>query len=542
MDLPTAGAAPLLEMRGIIKRFPGVLALDAVDLTLRRGEVHALMGENGAGKSTLVKVLTGVYPRDGGEIVFGDQPLSVRSPGEAQSRGISTIYQEVNLIPDLSVAENIFLGRAPRLLGGARRQTCRQGTGGGSGDPRHRPRASCVGPLNWRAIHERARTLLQTFSLDLDVRLPLGSYPVAIQQMVSIARAVDISSQLIIMDEPTSSLDQQEVERLFGVIRRLRADGVSVLFITHFLDQAYEISDRFTVLRNGRVVGTFEAASLPKLELVGHMLGRDPSTLADISHQPLLTQEADQAEVVLQARGLGRRGALAPTDAMVRHGEVLGLAGLLGSGRTELARLLFGVDRADSGSVWVGRRRLAPGSPRAAIREGLGLCPEDRKTDGLVPDLSVRENIALVIQSHLPPLGRLPRRRQVELAERFIRLLGIVTTGPEQPVRDLSGGNQQKVILARWLAAAPRVLILDEPTRGIDVGGKAEIERLVESLAADGLAVVFISSELEEVVRRSDRVLVLRDRAVVAELTGAAVDEGTIMRTIAAGASERGPA
>jgi len=504
--------APLLQMRAITKTFPGVVALDEVDFSLRRGEVHALMGENGAGKSTLVKVLTGVYRRDGGEVLFAGRPLSVRSPGEAQAQGISTIYQEVNLVPYLSVAENIFLGRAPRRWG----------------------------RLDWRAIHTRARALLQTFHLDLDVRLPLAAYPVAIQQMVSIARAVDISSRLIIMDEPTSSLDPHEVERLFAVTRRLRADGVSVLFITHFLDQAYEISDRFTVLRNGRLVGTFEAAGLPKLELVAHMLGRDPSAPAEIAHRPTAPEAADEAEVLLQAEHLGRRGALAPVDLAVRRGEVLGLAGLLGSGRTELARLLFGVDRPDSGSVSVGGRPVAPGSPRSAIRHGLGLCPEDRKTEGLVPDLSVRENIVLVVQSQLAKLGRFPRRRQVELAEKFIRLLGIVTTGPEQPVRDLSGGNQQKVILARWLAAAPRVLILDEPTRGIDVGAKAEIERLVESLAADGLAVVFISSELEEVVRRSDRVLVLRDRARIAELAGAAVDEGTIMRTIAAGAPKPG--
>ena len=495
----------ILQMAGITKTFPGVRALDAVDFAMRRGEVHALMGENGAGKSTLIKVLTGVYPRDAGTILLDGQHFSPTSPIDAQERGISTIYQEVNLIPYLSVAENISLGRQPRRLG----------------------------RIDWRTIHSKARDLLGTFGLDLDVEQPLASYPVAIQQMVAIARAVDISAKLLIMDEPTSSLDESEVAKLFDIIRKLKAGGVGVLFITHFLDQVYAISDRLTVLRNGRLAGVFEAATLPRIELIGHMLGKDPEAVRALEHEKDAHLAGARGEVLLEARGLGRKGAVEPLDLDVRKGEVLGLAGLLGSGRTELARLLFGIDRATSGEVRMDGRRVGRASPRKAIRLRIGFCPEDRKTDGIIPELSVRENIVLAVQRRLATLGIVSRRKQLEIAEKFIKLLGIVTTGPEQPAGTLSGGNQQKVILARWLATDPRLLILDEPTRGIDVGAKAEIERLVEQLSRDGVAVVFISSELEEVVRRSHRVAVLRDRRKIAELTGEDIAEHAIMHAIA---------
>ncbi len=494
----------LLQMRGITKRFPGVVALDGVDFAVQRGEVHALLGENGAGKSTLIKVLTGVYPRDGGEVRFLGRPFAPRSPVEAQRGGISTIYQEVNLIPYLSVAENIALGRQPMRWG----------------------------RIDWRAIRRRAEVLLRTFQLDLDVGRPVASYPVAIQQMVAIARAVDIAAKLIIMDEPTSSLEQPDVARLFAIVRKLKADGVAIVFITHFLGQAFEIADRMTVLRNGRLVGTFETGQLSRLELIGHMLGKDPSAVAALERQKAAPAVAGKP--ILEAKGLGRRGGVEAFDLMVHEGEVLGLAGLLGSGRTEVARLLFGADRATSGEVRVDGRPVRLRSPRDAVRAGLGLCPEDRKTEGIVPDLSVRENIVLVVARRLGALGVASRRRQLEVAEKFIRLLGIACHGPEQPVGTLSGGTQQKVIVARWLAMNPRVLVLDEPTRGVDVGAKAEIERLVEELSRQGMAVVFISSELEEVVRRSHRVAVLRDRRKVAELAGDAVDEAAIMRAIAA--------
>ena len=500
---------PLVAMRTIRKSFPGVLALDNVDFSMRRGEVHALMGENGAGKSTLIKVLTGVYPRDGGEILFDGQPLAAGSPAAAQERGISTIYQEVNLIPYLSVAENVFLGRQPRRFG----------------------------TIAWRTIRRRAAEILDAFDLRIDVQRPLASYPMAIQQMVAIARAVNVSAKLIVMDEPTSSLDETEVAKLFEIIRRLKADGVGVLFITHFLHQAYEITDRMTVLRNGRLVGVFETASLPRIQLIGHMLGKDPEAVAALSRERDSHRGGVGGEPFFRVSGLGRAHALEPLDLEVCEGEVLGLAGLLGSGRTETARLLFGIDRASSGTVAIDGVAVSLRSPRAAMRHGIGLCPEDRKTEGIIPGLSVRENIVLAVQRRLSWFGAVSRRKQLEITEKFIRLLGIVASGPEQPAGTLSGGNQQKVILARWLATEPRLLILDEPTRGIDVGAKAEVERLVESLSRDGMAVLFISSELEEVVRRCHRVAVLCDRRKVAELTGDQIDETAVMRIIADPAS-----
>jgi len=499
----------ILDMRGIRKSFPGVRALDGVDFSMRRAEVHALMGENGAGKSTLIKVLTGVHPRDDGEIIFDGESIRPNSPIEARALGISTIYQEVNLIPELSVAENIFLGRQPKRFG----------------------------RIDWRSIHCQAEDVLKTFGLRIDVEQPLSSYSVAIQQMVAIARAVDVSAKLIIMDEPTSSLDESDVQKLFEIIRKLKADGVSVLFITHFLDQVYQISDRITVLRNvqgnGRLVGVFETASLSRLALIGHMLGRDPDAVAALQHERESHVRGAEGAPFLVAKGLGRKGSVDSFDVDIRHGEVYGLAGLLGSGRTETARLLFGIDRPTTGKISIAGKPVRLSSPAKAVECGIGFCPEDRKTSGIIPGLSVRENIVLAIQKRMTRFGFVSRSKQLEVAEKFIRLLGIMTSGPEQPVETLSGGNQQKVILARWLAMNPRLLILDEPTRGIDVGAKAEVERLIESLADDGMAVVFISSELDEVVRRSHRVAVLRDRKHIAELTGDDIDERTIMRTIA---------
>jgi monosaccharide-transporting ATPase len=483
-------AEPLLIARGIEKRFPGVHALAGVDFDVRAGEVHALMGQNGAGKSTLIKVLTGVHRRDAGSIVLQGRDFRPASPADAQRRGISTIYQEINLVPTLTVAENLFLGRAPRRWYG----------------------------IDWRAMRRRAREVLAGFELDLDVDQPLGSMSTAVQQLVSIARAVDVDARLLIMDEPTSSLDGHETEVLFGVIDRLKARGLGIVFVTHFLDQVYRVSDRITVLRNGALVGTYLAAELGRLELVAHMLGHAPEEPRPAAaHGP-------QGQAVLTARGLGRRG-LAPFDLTLHAGEIAGFAGLLGSGRTEAARLLFGADAADSGQV---NGALLRG-PRHAIAQGIALTPEDRKVEGIIPDLSVRENIALVVQRTLGVV--VSRAAQERIAGALVERLRIKTPSLEQPVRLLSGGNQQKVILARWLAARPLALILDEPTRGIDIGAKAEIEALIRELARDGMAVLFISAALEEVARLCRRVVVFRDRRQVAELEAATVPE--IMTAIA---------
>ena len=496
---------PLLVARGIVKQFPGVRALDGVDFALRAGEIHALMGENGAGKSTLIKVLTGVYPRDGGEIVLDGKTIHPRSPLQAQQLGISTVYQEVNLIPGLSVAENIHLGRQPRRLG----------------------------MIRWRRMRKLAEEAMGRVGVKLDVTRPLDSYSIAIQQLVAIARALDVSARVLILDEPTSSLDQHEVKQLFDVMHKLVARGLGIVFVTHFIEQVYQVSQRITVLRNGRLVGTFATAQLPRLELIGHMIGRDAGEVSAMQHRAPAPAKPQAAEVFLEARGLGRESSIKPFDLELRRGEIVGLAGLLGSGRTEMLKLLFGVDRADSGEVQIDGKRTKLKSPRRAIARGLGFSPEDRKVAGIVPDLSVRENIILVLQAQRGWLRPMSRRRQEQIADRFIHALNIATPDAEKAIRLLSGGNQQKAILARWLAATPKLLMMDEPTRGIDVGAKFEIARVMQELCEAGMGLLFVSSELEEVVRSSDRVVVMRDRAKVGELTGEQVSEKRIMELIA---------
>jgi galactofuranose transport system ATP-binding protein len=504
-------ATPLLEIIGLTKSFPGVKALDGVGVALQRGEIHALMGENGAGKSTLIKVLTGVFPREAGETRLEGQVIAPRSPREAESLGISTVYQEVNLIPHLSVAENICLGRQPTWFG----------------------------VIRWGAIVRRARAALARLDLSLDVSRQLSSYSIAIQQLVAIARALDISAKLLILDEPTSSLDRTEVEELFKKLRKLRDGGLGIIFITHFLDQVYEISDSITVLRNGRRVGCFATRDLPRINLVSHMIGKAVQQVVALEQKRASTASIRSEEPILEARGLGRKGFLQPLDLDVRPGEVVGLAGLLGSGRTETARLLFGVDRPDQGTIRIGRQAVRFNSPRAAIRCRIALTPEDRKVAGIIPNLTVRENIVLALQASRGSWRRLPVAEQEKLTDRFIRALDIKTPNREQIIRNLSGGNQQKVLLARWLAIEPRLFVLDEPTRGIDVGAKAEVEKLIQSLRQEGLGVVLISSELEEVVRQSQRVVVLRDRRKVDELTEGEISEEAIMHSIATHNLER---
>lgn len=495
----------ILCTRGITKSFPGVLALENVDFTLRTGEIHALMGENGAGKSTLIKIITGVEHPDSGYVEFDSKRVNVKSPLHAQQIGISTVYQEVNLCTNISVAENIMLGHEPRRFGTILRSK----------------------------MNQKASEAIRKLGIDIDVSRPLGNYSVAIQQMVAICRALEVASaKVLILDEPTSSLDINETNELFDVMRRLKSRGIGIIFITHFLDQVYQIADRITVLRNGGYVGTYETASLPRVELIAKMLGRSISDLDEMSKGRQKREDVEKGECVLHAQGLGREGMIEAVDMELHTGEVVGVAGLLGSGRTELVNLIFGVESPNMGALMINGKKVDRYSPLDSIVRGVSLCPENRKEQGIVGDLTIRENIILALQARYGWFRHLSVAKQYEIAEKYIQLLGIVTPSPDQLVKNLSGGNQQKVILARWLATNPQVLILDEPTRGIDVGAKAEIQRLVLDLSDEGKSCIFISSELEEVLRTSHRVMVLRDRKKAAEYPGD-VDDQTIIQTMA---------
>jgi monosaccharide-transporting ATPase len=498
-------APDIISMTGISKYFPGVVALEDVDFSLRKGEIHALMGENGAGKSTLIKVLTGVERPDKGSMELDGKPVQVRSPKHAQELGISTVYQEVNLCTNISVAENIMLGREPRRFG-------------------------CI---NWKKMNDLARQAIRRLGIDVDVTRPLENYSLAIQQMVAIARSLEIqSARVLILDEPTSSLDIHETHLLFEVMRKLKSEGIGIVFITHFLDQVYQIADRTTVLRNGNLVGTYDIDALPRIELIARMLGRSVSELDTMSKEKASIEQERTGEHVAEARGLGMKGSLEPIDLELNAGEVVGLAGLLGSGRTELADLIFGIDTPDTGSLLVKGKKVEHFSPMESLKRGIALCPEDRKAEGILGELTIRENIILALQARYGWFKFLNAKKQNEIAWKYIELLGIRTPSPDQLVKNLSGGNQQKVILARWLVTQPHILILDEPTRGIDVGAKAEIQKLVLDLAKEGMSVMFISSELEEVMRISHRIVVLRDRKKAAEYSGDVSDQ-TIMHTMA---------
>ncbi|MBN2527741.1 MAG: sugar ABC transporter ATP-binding protein [Deltaproteobacteria bacterium] len=496
----------LLEIRGLSKSFPGVRALTDVDFSLKSGEIHALLGENGAGKSTLIKTLTGVYKKDAGKVFFDGKEFEAHSPAHAGQNGISTVYQEVNLIPGLSVAENIYLGREPMKYGN----------------------------IDWKQMRAGAQKALAKLRIKLDVNQELSSCSIAIQQMVSIARALDVSAKVLILDEPTSSLDEGEVASLFEVMRNLRSQGIAIVFITHFLDQVYEICDRITVLRNSKLVGVFNVNELSKVDLVTHMLGKELDEESRKSHKK---DGQSAGDVFMELKDVVASG-LGQMNLKVRKGEVLGFAGLLGSGRTEVAEILFGIRKPLSGELLLNGKKTNLKNPRNAISHGIAFCPEDRRREGIIADLSVRENIILAIQARRGIFRTMSRKEQQRIVDKYIEELKIATPDAEQKVQFLSGGNQQKVILARWLASNPKFLILDEPTRGIDVGVKLDIQDLVGALSEEGMAVLFISSELEEVLRSSERVLVLRDRNIVDELTGEDINGAKVMHTIAEGSTD----
>lgn len=499
----------VLTARGINMTFPNVKALENVDLTLRKGEIHALMGENGAGKSTLIKCMTGVYDYELGELRIDgiEGPVKNHSTKDAQKVGISTVYQEVNLCPNLSVAENMFIGREPLTK---------------------------LRTIDRRSYNKRAQQLMDELGIAVDVTQNLENYSLAIQQMVAIARAVDMDCKVLILDEPTSSLDESEVEKLFVLMRRLKEKGVSILFVTHFLEQVYAVCDRITVLRSGTFVGEYPIEELPRVKLVAAMMGKDLDDLAAIEKE---TVDQAHAELEISAKGISHAGTVKPFDLDVYKGEVVGIGGLLGSGRSELARAIYGVDKASTGTLEVNGEKVKISQPIDAMKKGMGMLPDDRKAEGIIADLSIRENIILALQTKRGMFRLLSPQKQNEIADRYIDLLQIKTPSPETLVKQLSGGNQQKVVLARWLATDPDFMILDEPTRGIDIGTKSQIQKLIVKLAGEGKSVLFISSEIAEMLRTCNRMAIMRDGEKVGELSGELTQE-RVMRAIAGGEDE----
>lgn len=497
----------VLTMRGITMTFPGVKALDNVDLTLRKGEIMALMGENGAGKSTLIKCLTGINAFEAGEIhVDGiEGPVVNHSTLDAQKKGISTVYQEVNLCPNLSVAENLFIGREPRTK---------------------------LGTINWKKMVERAQKIIDDLDIKVDATQNLEECSLALQQMIAIARAVDMDCKVLILDEPTSSLDDNEVEKLFVLMNQLKAKGVAIVFVTHFLEQVYAVCDRITVLRNGQLVGEYPIDELPRVKLVAAMMGKDFDDLAAIKTGE--KQDFSKAPLVIDAKGMSHKGTIKPFDLEIHEGEVIGLTGLLGSGRSELARVIYGADKNQTGELKFRGQKANINAPIDAMKLGMGLLPDDRKAEGIIGDLSVRENIILALQAKRGIFRLLPMSKQIEIADKYIDMLQIKTASRETLIKQLSGGNQQKVILGRWLATDPSFLILDEPTRGIDIGTKTEIQKLVLKLAGEGKSLIFISSEIEEMLRTCSKMAVLRDGEKVGEITENLTQEN-VMKEIAGG-------
>ncbi len=493
----------ILEMRGISKSFPGVKALDSVDFTLKRGEIHALMGENGAGKSTLIKVIAGVYEKDAGSITLEGQPIHFKAPQEAQHNGIGTVYQEIMLCPNLTVAENMYIGRSRSPV------------------------------VKWKQMNEEAQRLLASLNIPARATEELSSCSLAVQQMIAIARAVDMECKILILDEPTSSLDEDEVHTLFALMRELKERGVGIIFITHFLEQVYEISDRITVLRNGKLVGEYETVALTQLELISKMLGNELDDITGLKKYEM--DVSDTSTPVYEAIALSSVAGVRPFDFTIQKGEVNGFAGLLGSGRSESARAIFTADRTTGGEVRMKGKRVKIKTPLHAIQHGIGYLPEDRKGDGIIEDLSVRDNIILTLQVLNGFFKPFSLKQAEAFAQEYIERLNIKTPTADTPIKSLSGGNQQKVILARWLLTHPEYLILDEPTRGIDVGTKVEIQKLVIALAHEGMSVTFISSEIDEMLRTCSRLIVMKDREVVGELRGTELTESAVMNVIAKG-------
>lgn len=495
----------VLEMKSIQKAFNGVPALSGASIEIERGEVHALIGQNGAGKSTMIKVLTGVYRRDDGKITFNGHDSVLTNPREAQAAGIATIYQELTLVPLRSVTENVMMGYEPKRFGAF---------------------------IDWPAAHARAREILTRFGIDIDVKMPLGSYSTAIQQLVAIARAVSLDAKLVIMDEPTSSLDSSEVKTLFGVVRSLREAGVSVLYVSHFLDELFEICDRVTTMRDGKTVGCARLAETTKLDLIAGMLGRDTSEIAEAGMTEFGGGTAKKGEILLEAKDVATGPRLTKFNMTLHRGEIVGLGGLLGAGRTEAARALFGVDPLRRGTISL-KGAPAPSQPANAITAGLGYLTEDRKAEGIIPDMSVRENMTLALLPRMTKGGQIDRARERKIVQHYIDALGIKTADMEQPIRELSGGNQQKVLLARWLAIEPDILILDEPTRGVDVGAKREIQLIIRNFVDRGYSVVLISSEFEELVEGADRIVVLNEGRCMTELTNPGITEHKLVQALA---------
>lgn len=495
----------MLSMHGIYKRFPGVLALQNVDFTLREGEVHALMGENGAGKSTLIKTLTGVFPKDAGDIYMKgfDEPVSIKSPQDAQNIGISTVYQEITLCPNLTVAENLFIGRSKDRI------------------------------VNWKESNSKADSILKELGIPAKATQQLSNCSIAVQQMVAIARAVDMECKVLILDEPTSSLDENEVAKLFKLMRSLKSRGVGIVFVTHFLDQVYEVCDRTTILRNGELVGEYLIKDLPRVALIAKMMGKELGSFAELHNNGVA--DLAKREIIIQTEGLTSSSGIKPFDFTAYKGEVTGFAGLLGSGRSECVRAIFGADNVTKGNIKIKGKSVKVTSPIQAMKKGIGYLSEDRKRDGIIGDLSVRDNMILALQVMRGFFKPFTKEQAQAFADEYIKILGIKTASADTPISSLSGGNQQKVILARWLITHPEYLILDEPTRGIDVGTKVEIQKLVLKLADEGMSITFISSEIEEMLHTCSRLIVMRDLHVVGELKGTDMTQDKIMYTIAGG-------